>query len=533
MSAETKKEVERRRAFAIISHPDAGKTTMTEKLLLYGGAIHEAGEVKAKRQRRSARSDWMKLEQDRGISISTSVMQFEYKNLRMNLLDTPGHADFSEDTYRTLAAADSAVMLLDNAKGVEKQTQKLFDVCRIRKTPIFTFINKLDREGRSGFELIDEIEKTLNIRCNPITWPIGCGDRFRGVYHRGTKKLILYSDSGYATKELEEAAILDVDDPKVKDHIPEDEWNEFKEEIELVDGGIGEWDKDAFLKGDETPVFFGSARTNFGVQPFLDFFVNWAPKPQIIGLAEGELDPTDDTFSGFVFKIQANMDKRHRDRIAFLRITSGKFKRGMTVHHSRLDRDLKLAYSQQFFAEERKSVEEAYAGDILGLHDTGNCLLGDTLYSGNKKIRFRGIPQFSPENFAKLLLRDPMKRKQLSKGVKQLCEEGTIQYFTDPRVGDQDPIIGAVGMLQFDVLLYRLKDEYGVEVTLQSQPFTVARWAEAKDGGRDIGEVTGSCLKVEDRLGNPVLLFTNEFNMNWVRDNNANIVLREAMIDDK
>lgn len=526
MDPQTKREIERRRTFAIISHPDAGKTTMTEKLLLYGGAIHEAGEVKAKKDRRMARSDWMKLEQERGISISTSVMQFEFGGLRLNLLDTPGHADFSEDTYRTLAAVDSALMLLDNAKGVEVQTKKLFEVCRIRQTPIFTFINKLDREGRSPFELMEEIEKVLNIQCNPITWPIGCGDRFRGIYNRVAKRFFFYTSQGFATTEAEGFTVDSLEDPRILNVLSQAERDELASDIELVDATLGDFSVPEFLAGKQTPVMFGSARTAFGIEPFLDLFAKVAPGPQAMLAGDAVVEPTEADFSGFVFKIQANMDKKHRDRVAFVRICSGKFTRGMTVQHARLGKELRLAYSQQFFAEERKSIEEAYAGDILGIHDTGNCLIGDTLYAGSKKIEFSGIPLFSPEFFAKLVLKDPLKRKQLQKGIQQLCEEGTIQYFTLPHVGDQEPILGAVGMLQFDVLLYRLRDEYRVEVELAMQPYKLARWVRAKEGNSSTGpEITGSFLEVQDRLGHKVLLLTSEFNLQWVESNNPNIVL--------
>lgn len=526
-------EIQRRRTFAIISHPDAGKTTMTEKLLLYGGAIHEAGEVKAKKERRSARSDWMKLEQERGISVSTSVMQFDYSGLKINLLDTPGHADFSEDTYRTLAAVDSAVMILDNAKGVEKQTRKLFEVCRMRRTPIFTFINKLDREGRSPFELMDEVEKILNIQCNPITWPIGMGKNFKGIYHRPLKKVILFKDSGFATDEAEEIQIDSLQDEKLKRLIGDELHQQLLDDIELVDGTIGEFDPKTFLSADVTPVMFGSARTNFGVKAFLELFREVAPAPFGQSTYEGELiAPTDSLFSGFVFKIQANMDKMHRDRVIFLRICSGKFERGMYVKHARLGKEIRLSHSQQFLARDRSTIDVAYAGDIIGLHDTGVCKIGDTLYSGGKKIEFSGIPQFSPEHFAKVELADPLRRKQLNKGIVELCEEGTIQLFVDPRVGDQDPILGAVGMLQFEVLTYRLKDEYGVEARLRPQPYKHARWVRYKDGRTakpQPHEIKGTLSFLEDRLQNLVALFTSDFHLDWAVHNNSDVVFLESM----
>lgn len=527
------KEIQRRRTFAIISHPDAGKTTMTEKLLLYGGAIHEAGEVKAKKERRSARSDWMKLEQERGISISTSVMQFDFNELKINLLDTPGHADFSEDTYRTLAAVDSAMMILDNAKGVETQTKKLYEVCRLRKTPIFTFINKLDREGRSPFELMDEIEKVLKIQCNPISWPIGMGKAFKGIYHRPLKKIILFRDKGFATDEAEERQFDSVTDPRLTELLGEEEHKQLIEDIELLDGTIGPLDVDAFLRGDVSPVMFGSGRTNFGVRAFLDLFCEIAPAPFPQETFGGVVKPTDENFSGFIFKIQANMDKMHRDRIVFLRICSGKFERGMYAKNARLEKEIRLSHSTQFMARDRSLVEVAYAGDIIGLHDTGNCKIGDTLYTGSKPIEFAGIPQFSPEFFAKVDLADPLKRKQFNKGLGELCEEGTVQMFVDPRVGDQDPVLGAVGQLQFEVLLYRMKDEYGVEVKLRQQPFKHARWIRFQDGRKekvDYNNVRGTLSFVEDRLGNLVGLFTSDFHLQWAKDNNPTIAFLENMM---
>ncbi len=527
------KEIQRRRTFAIISHPDAGKTTMTEKLLLYGGAIHEAGEVKAKKERRSARSDWMKLEQERGISVSTSVMQFDFGGLRINLLDTPGHADFSEDTYRTLAAVDSAVMVLDNAKGVETQTKKLFEVCRLRRTPIFTFINKLDREGRSPFELMDEVEKTLNIQCNPISWPIGMGKGFKGIYHRMLKKIILFRDQGFATDEAEERQFDSVHDPALTEILGQENHQQLIEDIELVDGTIGPFDREEFLKANVTPVMFGSARTNFGIRAFLELFTEYGPPPAPQESFQGSVAPTDSQFSGFIFKIQANMDKMHRDRIVFLRICSGKFERGMYAKHARLEKEIRLSHSAQFMARDRSLVEVAYAGDIIGLHDSGNCKIGDTLYTGSKKIEFAGIPQFSPEFFAKVDLADPLKRKQFNKGLGELCEEGTVQMFVDPRIGDQDPILGAVGQLQFEVLLYRMKDEYGVDVRLRSQPFKHARWIRYQDGRKEKvnpHNVKGTLNFVEDHLGNLVGLFTSDFHLQWAKDNNSEVAFLENMM---
>lgn len=531
---DTTKEIQRRRTFAIISHPDAGKTTMTEKLLLYGGAIHEAGEVKAKKERRSARSDWMKLEQERGISVSTSVMQFDYQGLRINLLDTPGHADFSEDTYRTLAAVDSAMMILDNAKGVESQTKKLYEVCRLRMTPIFTFINKLDREGRSPFELMDEIEKTLNIQCNPISWPIGMGKGFKGIYHRPLKKVFLFKNEGFATDEAEEMQFDSVKDPRLTTVLGEEEHLQLMEDIELVDGTISPFDVKEFRAGKVTPVMFGSGRTNFGVRAFLDLFTEIAPPPSAQLTEAGVIEPTDPQFSGFIFKIQANIDKNHRDRICFLRIASGKFERGMYAKHARLEKEIRLSHSAQFLARDRSLVEEAYAGDIVGLNDTsGSCNIGDTLYTGSKKIEFDGIPQFSPEFFARVDLADPVKRKQFNKGLLQLTEEGTVQMFVDPRVGEQDPVLGAVGQLQFEVLTFRMRDEYGVEVKLRPQPFKHARWIRFRDGRKakvDPATVKGTLQFLEDTRHNLVGLFTSDFHLQWAKDNNPDIAFLENVM---
>jgi peptide chain release factor 3 len=533
LTAQDQKEIQRRRTFAIISHPDAGKTTMTEKLLLYGGAIHEAGEVKAKKERRSARSDWMKLEQERGISVSTSVMQFDFEGLKINLLDTPGHADFSEDTYRTLAAVDSAMMILDNAKGVETQTKKLYEVCRLRKTPIFTFINKLDREGRSPFELMDEIEKVLNIQCNPISWPIGMGKQFKGIYHRLQKKIIIFRDQGFATDEAEEMSFDKVTDPRLTELLGEEAHVQLIEDIELVDGTIGDFDRDAFLRGEVTPVMFGSGRTNFGVRAFLELFKEVAPQPFPQPSYEGAIEPTYPEFSGFVFKIQANIDKAHRDRMVFLRIVSGKFERGMYAKHARLGKEIRLSHSSQLMARDREIVETAYAGDILGLQDNGNCRIGDTLFTGSKKIEYAGIPQFSPEHFVKVDLADPVKRKQFNKGLAQLCEEGTVQMFVDPRIGEQDPVLGAVGQLQFEVLLFRMKDEYGVDVRLRPQPFKHARWIRWKDGRTDRvdpNKIKGTLSFLEDRGGNAVGIFTSDFHLSWAEQNNPDIAFLENVM---
>ena len=476
----------------------------------------------------------MKLEQERGISVSTSVMQFDFSGLRINLLDTPGHADFSEDTYRTLAAVDSAMMILDNAKGVESQTKKLYEVCRLRMTPIFTFINKLDREGRSPFELMDEIEKVLNIQCNPISWPIGMGKSFRGIYHRILKKIILFKDEGFATDEAEEIQFDSVKDPRLTELLGAEQHAQLVEDIELVDGTIGPLDVKAFQQGKVTPVMFGSGRTNFGVRAFLDLFTEIAPPPASQLVGEDVIEPTYPEFSGFIFKIQANIDKNHRDRICFLRISSGKFERGMYAKHARLEKEIRLSHSAQFLARDRSLVETAYAGDIVGLNDTsGSCLIGDTLYTGSKKLAFAGIPQFSPEFFARVDLADPVKRKQFNKGLLQLSEEGTVQRFIDPRVGDQDPILGAVGQLQFEVLTFRMKDEYGVDVRLRPQPFKHARWVRFADGRKEkvnSANVKGTMTFLEDQLSNTVALFTSDFHLQWAKDNNPAYAFDESML---
>ena len=468
------KEIQRRRTFAIISHPDAGKTTMTEKLLLYGGAIHEAGEVKAKKERRSARSDWMKLEQERGISVSTSVMQFDYEGLRINLLDTPGHADFSEDTYRTLAAVDSAMMILDNAKGVESQTKKLYEVCRLRMTPIFTFINKLDREGRSPFELMDEIEKTLNIQCNPISWPIGMGKGFKGIYHRPLKKIILFKNEGFATDEAEEQSFDSVKDPRLSQLLGEEEHLQLMEDIELVDGTIGEFDVEAFRRGKVTPVMFGSGRTNFGVRAFLDLFTQIAPAPSAQLLDDGRvLEPTDQEFSGFVFKIQANMDPKHRDRIAFLRVCSGKFERDMVVKHHRLDKEVRLSRPHSLVAQERSTVEEAFPGDIIGIINPGMFAIGDTI-STTGGFNFKPLPQFQPEIFARIRPSDVGKRKTFDKGMWQMTQEGTVQFMRS--FHDQEALIAAVEERSNS----RISDSTSCEAVTNSLGQTSRRAASAR-----------------------------------------------------
>jgi peptide chain release factor 3 len=469
--SELDKQISLRRTFAIISHPDAGKTTVTEQLLLFGGAIQLAGTVKARKSTRHATSDWMEMEKERGISVTSSVMQFIYKDRVINLLDTPGHADFSEDTYRTLTAVDSALMVIDVAKGVEERTKKLMDVCRLRTTPVITFINKLDREGRDAIELLDEIESDLDIQCTPVTWPIGMGSRLLGVYHLIEDKIILYSKTGefrvingLASEEaLEELGTY---------------INELRDEIELVQGACPEFCLDDYLGGKQTPVFFGSALHNFGVDLFLDYLADYAPAPRSRACEEREVLPAENKFSGFVFKIQANMDPSHRDRIAFVRICSGEYRKGIKLRHVRLKRDVQISNALTFMAGEREQAEQAWAGDIIGLHNHGTIQVGDSFTEG-EKLSFQGIPHFAPELFRRVQLRDPLKMKALLKGLIQLGEEGATQVFRP--LNSNDLIVGAIGALQFDVVAWRLKDEYNVECSYDNIPVNSARWVSCDD----------------------------------------------------
>ena len=475
MSADT--EVAKRRTFAIISHPDAGKTTLTEKLLLFGGAIQLAGTVKGRKAARHATSDWMELEKQRGISVTSSVMQFPYKSRVVNLLDTPGHEDFSEDTYRTLTAVDSALMVIDAAKGVEDRTIKLMEVCRMRDTPILTFINKLDREGRDPIELMDEIEEVLGMPCAPVTWPIGSGKRFKGVFDLRNDTIHLFS-SHHGGKVQAGEIIEGLDNPRLADVLG-DQVEELREEIELVTGASHALDLEAYLKGELTPVFFGSAINNFGVKELLDAFVEYAPAPRAREARERVVDPRENCFSGFVFKIQANMDPAHRDRIAFLRVCSGAYRRGMKVKHVRLGKTVQVANAITFQADERKQVDEAWPGDILGLHHHGTIQIGDAFTDG-ESLKYEGIPYFAPEMFRRVVLKDPLKGKQLLKGVTQLAEEGATQVFRPLR--NNDLILGAVGALQFDVAVHRLKGEYGVEAIVEAVGVSNARWVVCDDG---------------------------------------------------
>jgi peptide chain release factor 3 len=514
-------EVKRRRTFAIISHPDAGKTTITEKILWLGGVIREAGEVHGKAGTKAATSDWMKLEQQRGVSITSSVMQFDFKGLRVNLLDTPGHKDFGEDTYRTLIAADCAAMLIDAAKGVEAQTRKLYEVCRLRRSPIFTFANKMDREGKEPLALIDDVETTLGIRCYPVTWPIGIGDRFKGLYHRLRKELLLYERGRV---EAEVVPVSGWSDGKIRSRVGDELFNQLQEEMELLEVAIGDFTQEEFLDGRITPMTFGSAKHNWGVDVFLELFAAHAPAPRPRQTSNGVVQPADKTFTGFVFKIQANMDRKHRDRVAFIRICSGQFERGMKVRNPRLDRELRLSYANQFLARERETVDEAYAGDIVGIIDTGYFQIGDSITAG-KDLQFEPIPRFSPELFGRLSIKDPLKRKTLQKGVQQLAEEGTIQLLYDPIVGKQDPIVGVVGELQFDVLLFRLNDEYQLEVKLERLPFSVARWP-VREGKPVQGGLKGGARVYVDEDERPVVLLEKEWDLNWLRKENPDVDFR-------
>ena len=518
-------EVKRRRTFAIISHPDAGKTTLTEKLLLYGGAIHAAGSVKARKTERHAVSDWMEIEKQRGISVTSSVMLFDYNGYRINILDTPGHQDFSEDTYRTLVAADSAVMLIDAAKGVELQTIKLFQVCRKRNIPIFTFVNKLDRAGKNPFDLMDELETVLGIRACPMNWPIGTDGDFKGVYHRESGQVELFSGGNHGMSKVE-SVTGDCNDPKFAELLGEYHHQKLIDEIELLDVAGDEFDLDRVLSGNLTPMFFGSAMNNFGVQPFLEKFLEITTPPTPREADTGIVDPENDAFSGFIFKIQANMNPAHRDRVAFMRICSGKFEKGMTVNLARTGKDLKLAQPQQFMAQERETVEEAFAGDIIGLFDPGVFALGDTVYTG-KKIEFAGIPVFAPEHFARIKPIDTMKRKQFLKGITQLAQEGAIQVFKDNTYSAEEIIVGVVGVLQFEVLEHRLRTEYNVEIKSTQLAFRFIRWIP-EDWDIEKLKLSSSTKIGTDLKDRPVVLFENDWSMRWAEENNKGLVLSDV-----
>ena len=521
-------EINKRRTFAIISHPDAGKTTLTEKFLLYGGAINLAGSVKGKATARHAVSDWMEIEKERGISVTSSVLQFEYGGFCINILDTPGHQDFSEDTYRTLMAADSAVMVIDASKGVEAQTRKLFKVCVMRRIPIFTFINKMDRDANDTFELLDEIEKELGIATCPINWPIGSGKNFKGVYERESRCVITYSDTEKGTKEGQATRIgIDEEDALVS-HIGEDFKSQLADEIDLLDGASAEYDLGRIRAGELTPVFFGSALTNFGVEIFLQHFLKMTTTPLPRKADIGLIDPVENNFSAFVFKIQANMNKAHRDRVAFMRICSGKYDASMEVKHVQGGKVMRLSQPQQIMADERKILSEAYAGDIIGVFDPGIFSIGDTLCMPKEQFQYEGIPTFAPEHFARVRQLDTMKRKQFVKGITQIAQEGAIQIFQEFNTGMEEIIVGVVGVLQFDVLKYRLENEYNVEIRLENLPYEHIRWIENKEEV-DIGKIVGTSdmKKVKDMKGNPLLLFVNPWSVGMTLDRNKGLVLTE------
>ena len=519
------KEVSKRRNFAIISHPDAGKTTLTEKLLLYGGAIQQAGAVKARGEQRKVTSDWMELEKQRGISITSTVLQFAYKDKTINLLDTPGHQDFSEDTYRTLAAADNAVMLEDAAKGLEPQTRKLFEVCRMRQIPIFTFINKMDRPGQEPLELLDEIESELGLLTFAVNWPIGSGELFRGVVERATKEVVLFSraERGKQSNEIR----LKINDPELKNLVEEELLTKALEEIEILDEAGCDLNQELILSGELTPVFFGSAMTNFGVRPFLDNFLDLSQGPVARNSFDGPIVPTRESFSGFVFKLQANMDPKHRDRVAFVRVCSGRFEKDMTVQHARTGKQIRLSRPQKIFGQDRAVVDDAYPGDVIGLNNPGMFSIGDTLFIG-PRVEFEGIPCFSPEIFSWLRNPNPSAFKNFRKGVNELREEGAVQILYDKDQSKRDPILAAVGQLQLEVVQHRLASEYGVETRLEPMGYQVARWV--KGGWPALDEVGRifNCKTVQDAWLRPVLLFKNEWNLNQLKEDHPELELNSV-----
>jgi peptide chain release factor 3 len=524
-----REEVAKRRTFAIISHPDAGKTTLTEKLLLYGGAIVTAGQVAARRRARAATSDWMELERERGISITSTVLQFPYHGFTMNLLDTPGHQDFGEDTYRTLLAADAAVMLIDAAKGVEPQTRKLFAICRARRIPLFTFVNKMDRPSRDPLELLDELENVLGIGVYPINWPLGNGETFRGVYDRGSRELHLFERTEHGAKRAP-VTTSDPKDPKIAALVDEHTYREFLDQLELLEGAGADFDNDAMLRGDVSPVFFGSAVTNFGVELFLDAFTRMGPPPAPhVDAEQRVIDPADEQFSGFVFKIQANMDPRHRDRIAFLRVCSGKFERDMTVRNVRTGKEVRLTRAMKLFASDRESVDVAFAGDVVGLANPGVFAIGDTLAEG-EGVRFEPIPAFEPEHFASVRSIDTSTYKSFQKGIAQLREEGAIQVFYPYGQTRTEPILAAVGALQFEVVKYRLESEYNVKTVFQTLPYSTARRVSgpSTDSGQADG-IAGATMPsngrmVEDWDGHPLALFESPWSVNLAEQWNPGLV---------
>ena len=528
--ADFRNEIEKRRTFAIISHPDAGKTTLTEKFLLYGGAIQLAGAVKGKKNARHAVSDWMEIEKQRGISVTSSVMQFQYEGYCINILDTPGHQDFSEDTYRTLMAADSAVMVIDASKGVEAQTRKLFKVCVMRDIPIFTFINKMDRDAQSPYDLLDEIEKELGIGTYPMNWPIGSGVDFKGVYDREKSEILAFEgDKELRGQHEVKAHEIDLNDAALETILGESLCQTLRDDVELLDGAGYEFDLEKVRHGKLSPVFFGSALTNFGVEPFLESFLRMTTSPLPRQTSEGVVDPFSKDFSAFVFKIQANMNKAHRDRVAFMRICSGKFERGQEVLHVQSGKKMSLAAPQQLMAQDRSIVDEAYAGDIIGIFDPGVFSIGDTVCDPKHKCVFSGIPTFAPELFAVVRQKDTLKRKQFVKGVEQIAQEGAIQIFREPNAGMESVIVGVVGVLQFEVLEYRLKNEYNVEIIRENLPYEHVRWVENDEEDFDVKrlQLTSDTKIVEDLRGNTLLLFTSPWNITYATDHNEGLRLAE------
>ncbi|MEE3392675.1 MAG: peptide chain release factor 3 [Lachnospiraceae bacterium] len=521
------KEINRRRTFAIISHPDAGKTTLTEKLLLFGGAINTAGSVKGKANSKYAVSDWMDIEKQRGISVTSSVMQFDYEGFCINILDTPGHQDFSEDTYRTLMAADSAVMVIDASKGVEAQTIKLFKVCALRHIPIFTFINKMDRDAKDFFELTSEIESVLGINTCPINWPIGSGKEFKGIYDRKAKTVRLYRSIATGGAKAAEEKDYDIDDPELKGIIGDELFEKLQDEIELIDEAGNSFDIEEVRAGKLSPVFWGSALNTFGVQIFLDYFLKFTTPPLARMSDEGLIDPVSSPFSGFIFKIQANMNKAHRDRIAFMRICSGRFDAEKDIYHVQSGRKFKLSQPQTIMAQERSVIREAYAGDVIGVFDPGIFSIGDTITVPGRKFAYEGMPTFAPGHFARLTLLDSMKRKQFVKGVTQIAQEGAIQIFQDYTLGLSEIIVGAVGVLQFDVLKYRLENEYKCDIRLETLPFEYIRWIV--DPSVDASKLhrMNNVKAVRDMRGNAALLFVNDWMVRLLLEDNEGLELTE------
>lgn len=525
--ADIKHEINRRRTFAIISHPDAGKTTLTEKLLLYGGAIQLAGSVKGKATARHAVSDWMELEKQRGISVTSSVLQFEYDGYCINILDTPGHQDFSEDTYRTLMAADSVVMVIDGAKGIEPQTRKLFKVVARRNIPIFTFINKMDRDSRDPFELIDQLEKEFGIGTYPCNWPIGSGSDFKGVFDRENRRILAFEQFKKGQSKLDAIECDITDTEKLDSLIGPYLRADLVDQIELLDGASFEFDLEKVRTGKLSPVFFGSALTNFGVEPFLESFLKYTTTPLPRKTVEGQVNPEDETFSAFVFKIQANMNKAHRDRLTFMRICSGKFERNKEYFHVQSGKLMKLPQPQQLMAQEREIVDEAYAGDIIGVFDPGVFSIGDTVCASKNKVTFEGIPTFAPEHFAVYEQVDTLKRKQFVKGMTQIAQEGAIQIFHEPESGMERVIVGVVGVLQFEVLEYRLKNEYNVDVRKTAMPYELIRWIEGDNIDVKKLNLTSDTKLVQDFKDRYLLIFTSEWNINWALQKNEGLILSE------